>query len=400
MAKRIIKLQQNALPTVAKQKVAAYVRVSEQSEDLLRSYARQVDYYKKLITSNPEWEFAGVFADKGISGTLIEKRDSFNEMLDECNKGNIDIILTKSISRFARNTVDLLETVRHLKNKDIEVRFEKENINSLSGDDELMLSILASFAQEESRSISENVKWGIGKKNEKGIIASGMRRLFGYKPVDGEYVVVEKESEIVRRIFNMFNNGFTVPQICRILNSEGLKTQTGREFLDVNVDYLLKNEMYIGDRLTYKYYTENSLTHRCVRNHGEIEQLYIQGDHAAIVDEDVFYKAQEMMKKRSDAKIISHPFTNLIFFGYCGTVVYKKAYPAYTTYACKSKTKNRNSCIMKRLNEVVLYDIAAKAMRITVFDPFKVREQIKKVTIYNDRIEIEMQNGGQSTWQR
>lgn len=400
MAKRIIKLQQNALPTVAKQKVAAYVRVSEQSEDLLRSYARQVDYYKKLITSNPEWEFAGVFADKGISGTLTEKRDSFNQMLDECNKGNIDIILTKSISRFARNTVDLLETVRHLKNKGIEVRFEKENINSLSGDGELMLSILASFAQEESRSISENVKWGIRKKNEKGINASGMRRLFGYKPVDGEYVVVEKEAEIVRRIFNMFNNGFTVPQICRILNSEGLKTQTGREFLDVNVDYLLKNEMYIGDRLTYKYYTENSLTHKCVRNHGEVEQLYIQGDHAAIVDEDVFYKAQEMMEKRSDAKIISHPFTNLIFCGYCGAVVYKKAYPAYTTYACKSKTKNQNSCIMKRLNQVVLYDIAAKAMRITVFDPFKVREQIKKVTIYNDRIEIEMQNGGQSTWQR
>jgi len=158
MAKRIIKLQQNALPTVVKQKVAAYVRVSEQSEDLLRSYARQVDYYKKLITSNPEWEFAGVFADKGITGTLTEKRDSFNEMLDECNKGNIDIILTKSISRFARNTVDLLETVRHLKNKGIEVRFEKENINSLSGDGELMLTILASFAQEESRSISENVK--------------------------------------------------------------------------------------------------------------------------------------------------------------------------------------------------------------------------------------------------
>lgn len=153
MAKQVKKLNQKPKPLTSKLRVAAYVRVSMQSEDLLRSYARQVDYYTKLISNNPEWELAGIFADRGVTGTNAEKRDGFLEMLSECEKGNINIILTKSISRFSRNTLDLLNTVRHLKELGVEVRFEKENINSLSGDGELMLTILASFAQEESRSI-------------------------------------------------------------------------------------------------------------------------------------------------------------------------------------------------------------------------------------------------------
>ena len=185
MAKQVKKLSQQTMQDTHKKRVAAYVRVSMQSEDLLRSYVRQIEYYTKLIKSNPEWEFVQVFADKGITGTSTEKRDAFMQMLDECEKGNIQIILTKSISRFSRNTIDLLQTVRHLKDLGIEVRFEKENISSLSGDGELMLTILASFAQEESRNISENVKWGIRKRNEKGMNASGMRRILGYQPING-----------------------------------------------------------------------------------------------------------------------------------------------------------------------------------------------------------------------
>ena len=204
MAKQVKKLNRTHLTQTKKLRVAAYVRVSEQSDDLLRSYSRQVEYYTKLINNNPEWEFAGIFADKGITGTSAEKRDAFLKMIDECEKGNINIILTKSISRFSRNTLDLLNTVRHLKELGVEVRFEKENINSLSGDGELMLTILASFAQEESRSISENVKWGIYERNSKGVNASGMHRILGYKPENGEYCVVEEEAVIVRRIFAMF----------------------------------------------------------------------------------------------------------------------------------------------------------------------------------------------------
>lgn len=400
MAKQIIKLRQNIPQAHKKIKVAAYVRVSDDSDDLLRSYARQVEYYTKLISNNPEWECAGIFADKGISGTAIKKRDAFKEMLAECENGNIEIILTKSISRFARNTVDLLETVRHLKEIGIEVRFEKENINSLSNDGELMLTILASFAQEESRSISENVKWGIRKKNEKGMNASGMHRILGYKPVDGEFQVVPEEAEIVRRIFQMFNNGFEKSEICRILNDEGLRSPTGREFLEVNIDYLLRNEMYIGDRLTNKFYTENSLTHKHIRNHGEVEQFYIQGDHPAIIDSDVFERTQRLIQERHDRRTTNTPFSKLLSCGYCGEGVFRKKYEKTVVYACRVKTKNRNACVLKRLREENLIEAATVAMELDEFNPFEVKNRIKAIVLYNERIEFTLNNGRKFTWQR
>ena len=187
-------------------KVAAYARVSMQSERMMHSLSTQISYYSKIIQKNPDWEYAGVYADDFISGTNTVKRDEFKRMLSDCEAGKIDIILTKSISRFARNTVDLLETVRHLKSMGIEVRFEKENINSMSGDGELMLSILASFAQEESRSISENVKWGTQKRFEKGI-PNGKFRIFGYRWEDDQLVIEPEEAEIVKRIFQNFLDG-------------------------------------------------------------------------------------------------------------------------------------------------------------------------------------------------
>ncbi len=399
MARQVKKLNQKPKPQVKKLRVAAYVRVSMQSEDLLRSYARQVDYYTKLISNNPEWELAGIFSDRGITGTVTEKRDGFNEMLRECDKGNIDIILTKSISRFSRNTIDLLNTIRHLKSLGIEVRFEKENINSLSGDGELMLTILASFAQEESRSISENVKWGIRKRNAKGVNASGMRRIYGYKPMNGEYVVVEEEAEIVRRIFHLFNDGMTVTDICRLLNSEGLKTHTGREFLSVNVSYLLKNEMYIGDRLTNKFYVENSLTHRLVRNHGEVEQFYIEGDHIAIIDREDFEKAQQRFEAIERQKAISLPYHGIIFCGYCNSTMYAKRYPQMVYYVCR-KRKEERDCICKRVREDQLHEAVMLALHIVEIDPFLIADQVQTIHIYNDRIVIELKNGGVSEWQR
>ena len=181
-------------------KVAAYARVSMQSERMMHSISAQVSYYSKLIQKNPDWKYAGVYADDFISGTNTVKRDEFNRMLADCEEGKIDIILTKSISRFARNTVDLLETVRDLKAKGIEVRFEKENINSKSGDGELMLSILASFAQEESRSISENIRWATKKRFEQGI-PNGKFRIFGYRWDRDQLVIEPNEAAVVKRIF-------------------------------------------------------------------------------------------------------------------------------------------------------------------------------------------------------
>mgnify|MGYP000446792924 FL=1 len=184
-----------AVPIIReKKKVAAYARVSMQSERMLHSLSAQVSYYSGLIQKNPDWEYAGVYADDFISGTNTVKRDEFKRMLADCEAGKIDIILTKSISRFARNTVDLLETVRHLKDLGVEVRFEKERIRSMDGDGELMLTILASFAQEESRSISDNVKWGIRKRMQNGI-PNGHFRIYGYRWEGDELVIVPEEAE-------------------------------------------------------------------------------------------------------------------------------------------------------------------------------------------------------------
>ena len=201
---RVITKLENKIIELPKQKrVAAYARVSVERGRTLHSYSAQVSYYNELIQKNPEWEFAGVYSDLGISGTGIEKRNDFKRLLQDCEEGKIDIILTKSISRFARNTVDLLNVVRHLKELGVEVRFEKENIYSLTGDGELMLSILASFAQEETISISNNVKWGIRKKFEKGI-PNGSPKVYGYRCVDMKFEVVPEEAEVIKYIYDNF----------------------------------------------------------------------------------------------------------------------------------------------------------------------------------------------------
>ena len=196
--------KKTALPT--RKKVAAYARVSKDTERLLHSASAQVSYYSELIQKNPEWEYAGVYVDCGITGTLTYKRDEFKRMLTDCEAGKIDIILTKSISRFARNTVDLLETVRHLKSIGVEVRFEKEGIHSFSEDGELMLSLLASFAQEESRSISENVKWGIHKRFKSGEIGVANKHILGYQYDEEQkkYIIIPEEAESVRWMFQMY----------------------------------------------------------------------------------------------------------------------------------------------------------------------------------------------------
>ena len=195
-----------SLPT--RKKVAAYARVSMETERLNHSLSAQVSYYSNLIQSNPEWEYAGVYADNAVTGTKSSSREEFQRMLEDCEAGEIDIILTKSISRFARNTVDLLETVRHLKELGIEVRFEKEHINSLSGDGEVMLTLLASFAQEEVRSLSENVKWGTRKRFEQGI-PNGRFLIYGYR-WEGDHLVVEpEEAKIVRLIYDNFLKGLS-----------------------------------------------------------------------------------------------------------------------------------------------------------------------------------------------
>lgn len=292
----VVRLKPKKRIVVERKKVAAYARVSTAQERQEHSFAAQVSYYSELIQSNPEWEYAGVYSDEGISGTSIKKRDGFQQMISDAEAGKIDIILTKSISRFARNTVDLLESVRHLKDLGIEVRFEKENISSLSADGELMLTILASFAQEESSSQARNIRWGIRRKFERG--EHWGKPPFGY---DSEYRVVENEAETVRMIFDEFLHDVPLRQIARETNK--------------SVDFVRKalfNEAYIGNILLQKRYA--SEIRQSQVNDGQLPQYYVTGHHEPIVTDETFQAVQMKIKESYEFNPEAHRMVDVRWY--------------------------------------------------------------------------------------
>ena len=282
--------------------VAAYCRVSTAQEDQETSYEAQVAYFTKLITENPSWQLAGIYADDGISGTDMKKRDNFNAMMERClqKEGDIDLILTKSISRFARNTVDCLSCIRKLKERNIAIYFEKEHINTLESTGELLITILSSQAQEESRNISENVKWGLKRKYEKGEML--VRRMFGYgKGTDGQLYIIPEEAEVVRLIYGKYLEGESLNSIARILKEKGIKTIRGNTEWNVNsIRTILINEKYIGDAMAQKTFTIDYLTKTRKENQGELQKYYVENTHEAIIPREVFYKVQEKLHQRAN----------------------------------------------------------------------------------------------------
>ncbi len=299
--KEISKIERSVTAIERRKRVAAYARVSMESERLMHSFSAQVSYYSDYIQKNPCWIYAGIYADSGITGTLTDKRDGFKRMIKDCEDGKIDIILVKSISRFARNTVDLLSTVRRLKELGIEVRFEKENISSITADGELMLSILASFAQEESRSISENVKWGTRKRFEKGI-PNGRVRVFGYVWQGDTPVVVPAEAEIVKRIYREFLDGKTPRKIARDLSDNGIMTRAGCQWSDFSIRTILKNITYTGNLLLQKGFVDDPITKQRKRNNGELPKYLAENTHEAIIDKCVFDAVQAEFIRRGRNK--------------------------------------------------------------------------------------------------
>lgn len=294
-------------------KVAAYARVSMQSERMMHSLSAQISYYSKLIQKNPDWEYVGVYADDFISGTNTVKRDEFKRMLADCEEGKIDIILTKSISRFARNTVDLLETVRELKAKGIEVRFEKENISSMSGDGELMLSILASFAQEESRSISENIRWATKKRFEQGI-PNGKFRVFGYRWDEDQLVIEPGEAAIVKRIFQNFLDGKSRLETEKEFAAEGITTANGCRWVDSNIKVVLTNITYTGNLLLQKEFIEDPITKRRKKNRGEMPQYFVENTHEPIIDMETFRYVQDEIARRKELGALANKSLNTTCF--------------------------------------------------------------------------------------
>ena len=286
---------------VSKQRVAAYCRVSTDEDNQQNSYKMQIAYYKSLITANPDWEMVAIYADEGLSGTQTRNRTQFNRMIRKCRRGGIDIILCKSISRFARNTVDCLVYVRELKSRGVTVIFEKENINTMAVNSEFTLSLYASFAQAESESISKNITWGIEKSFRDGKFRYRLEQTLGYRlGEDGKPQIVEEEAVHVREIFQMFANGCSMGQIANRMTEEGVVRRCGSSrWSRKNVELILRNEKYIGRVILQKTFTRDCLTHKRMRNTGQKPQYVHDHAHPAIIDEETFEKVRQEFDRRS-----------------------------------------------------------------------------------------------------
>lgn len=349
-----------------KRRVAAYARVSTDSDEQLSSYEAQVDFYTRHIQGNPEWEFVAVYTDEGVTGTNTKKREGFNRMIEDALSGKIDLILTKSISRFARNTVDTLTTIRRLKEKGIEVYFEKENIYTLDAKGEVMITIMSSLAQEESRSIIENVTWGKRRSMEEGKFSLAYKRFLGYrKGPDGLPEIVEEEAAIIRKIYDLFLTGHTIRMIADQLTSESIPTPAGKDKWSVStIMSILQNEKYKGDALLQKTYTVDFLSKTIKKNNGEIPQYYIQNSHPAIIDPDTFNLVQNEIKRRRPNRRHLHkssPFTAKIICGDCGGFYGKKVWHSGTKYRshiwrCNQKYSHGAPCATPNLREDEIKD--------------------------------------------
>ena len=312
-----------------KRKVAAYARVSTDHEDQQSSYEAQVDHYTKYIQSREDWEFVKVYADEGISGTSTKHRKGFKEMIGDALDGKIDLILTKSVSRFSRNTVDCLNNIRLLKENGIEVSFEKENINTFDSKGELLLTIMGSLAQEESRSISLNCTWGQRKRFKDGKATVPFQRFLGYdKGPNGEFIINPEEAEIVRFIYRSFIGGNSAPRIAKTLMEKGIKSPAGKDKWNAStVRSILQNEKYKGDARLQKSYTVDYLTKKKAKNNGELESYYVTGHHEAIVSAEAYAKVQTLLSKRSNERIsTSGLFASKVRCGCCGAWYGKKVW--------------------------------------------------------------------------
>lgn len=287
--------------TERKLRVAAYCRVSTELEQQESSYEAQVEYYTKKINETPNWANAGIYADDGKSATNTKKRDDFRAMIQDALNGKIEMILTKSVSRFARNTVDALLTIRKLKEKNIAVVFEKEGVNTLDGTGEILITILSSLAQEESRNISENTRWGVVRRFENGKLIVNHNKFMGYtKNEEGELVIVPEEAKIVKLIFRMYLEGNSTQKIADYLEENEIKTATGKDHWHASViEKMLRNEKYMGDALLQKTYTVDFMTKKRVLNKGIVPQYYVEDDHEPIIPKELFYRVQEEIMRRA-----------------------------------------------------------------------------------------------------
>ena len=362
-----------------KLRVAAYCRVSTDSDEQATSYEAQIEHYTEYISKNPNWVMAGIFADDGISGTNTKKRDEFNRMIEECMAGNIDMIITKSISRFARNTLDCLKYIRQLKDKNIPVYFEKEAINTMDSKGEVLLTIMASLAQQESQSLSQNVKLGIQYRYQQGKVQVNHNRFLGYtKDAEGNLVIDPEQAEIVRRIYREYLQGQSMDKIAAGLEADGILTGAGNtKWHTSTINKILRNEKYMGDALLQKTYTTDFLTKKRIKNNGTVPQYYVEDDHEAIIPKDIFLLVQEELVRRrvvhtSDngkrhCYSCKHCFAQMVFCGECGEF-YRRVHwnnrgCKSIVWRCCSRLENTGHvCRARTVNEKLLEQVTLDAI--------------------------------------
>ena len=365
--KKVIERSASQVPAAPKLiRVAAYARVSSGKDAMLHSLSAQVSYYNNLIQNHPGWIFCGIYADEAVTGTK-DSRDQFQKLLADCRAGMVDLVITKSISRFARNTVTLLQTVRELKNLGVDVYFEEQNIHSLSSDGELFLTILASYAQEESRSASENQKWRVRDKFRNGIPWSGT--ILGYRYGTDGYMIEPTEAETVRLIFESYLQGMGLVSIAKLLNAQSRTSRYGRPWGKSSIMRVLRNSTYTGNLLLQKTYSENHLTKRTRQNNGELPKYYIEDAHEAIIPLRQFNDVQEEIQRRAkkhytpNATKKQYPFTGKLVCAGCGKHYRRKVTATGPTWICPTyNTQGKAACPSKRIPESTLILMAEEVV--------------------------------------
>lgn len=377
----------NPIPVAAIRKVAGYARVSTDHDEQQTSYDAQVDYYTNYIKAHKSWEFVGIYTDDGISATSTARRKGFQQMVADALAGKIDLIITKSVSRFARNTVDSLTTVRQLKAEGVEIYFEKENIWTLDAKGELLITIMSSIAQEESRNISENVKWGHRKRYADGKVSVSYGQFLGYtKGENGKMVVVPEEAKVVKRIYGWFLEGMTYHAIAKKLTDMGVPTPGGKTIWRQSVvKSILSNEKYKGDALLQKTYIVDFLTKKPKKNEGEIPQYYVENDHEAIITPEQYQEAQDEIARR-DQKGVSYSsagiFASKIVCGECGgwygaKVLHSTDKYRRIVYRCNHKYSNEKKCRTPCITGEEIKAGFVKAVNILLEDRGEVLENVR-----------------------
>lgn len=403
--RKITKLEKTALMPVKRKRVAAYARVSSGKDAQLHSLSVQVSYYNNYIGSRGDWQLVRIYADEAMTGTR-DDRPQFQQLLADCRAGKIDMVITKSVTRLARNTLTILNTARELKSLGIDIYFEKENLHTMSSDGELMLTLLATFAQEESRSASENIKWRIRKKFEQGY--STYIDMYGYRFRDNILQTVPEEARVVRQVFDDYLSGMGKSAIARKLNRQKTPTKSGSLWRSTTIHDMLTNEKYTGSLLLQKTYRLDHISKKTVRNHGEVAQYFVAESHEAIIDRAIFAQVQEEIKRRagkaSQPQISSghYLFTGLVRCGQCGKMFFRKIRNRNTKYAkpvwsCSLfDTIGKEACPAKQIPEKILIAKTTEMLGTADWERERLLQEVKLIKALEDNTLVYIFRDGHS----